>query len=194
MESELDSPSDTTGEPGRQVGPWRLTSTREVYRNPWIRVREDQVIRPDGKPGIYGVVELEPAVGIVAVTDDERVYLVGQYRYATESYSWEIVTGFSDRGEDPVAGARRELLEETGLSAESWEPLGHCYLSNCITNQIGYLYLARGLSAGLASPDDTESLAPKTMPLREALGLALEGGIDQAYSIVGLQRAWNRLH
>src|SRR5262249_45758250 len=96
----------------RRRGPWVVTGTREVYQNPWIRVREDQVIRPNGAPGIYGVVESTPAVGVVAVTTDERVYLVGQYRYTVEEYSWEIITGYSAAGEDLLAGAARELREE----------------------------------------------------------------------------------
>ncbi len=175
-------------------GPWQVTGTREVYHNPWIRVREDQVIRPNGTLGIYGVIETTPAVGVVAVTPDHLVHLVGQYRYTMDEYSWEIVTGYSARGEDLLAGAARELREETGLVAQQWTPLGDCHISNSVTDQRGYLYLAQDLVAGQATPDETEELAVKTVPLAEALRQAQASEIQQAFSLVGLYRAWHHLH
>ena len=98
----------------QQRGPWRVLETRQVYANPWMRVREDQVLRPNGTPGIYGVVEFVSAVGVVALTLNEQVYLVGQYRYPTDGYSWEIVTGYADPSEELVRSAQRELREERG--------------------------------------------------------------------------------
>jgi len=178
----------------KQRGQWQKVASREIYRNAWIRVREDRVIRPDGQPGIYGVVEFEPAVGVVAITSDERVYLVGQYRYATECYSWEIVTGYSEAGEDQLIAAQRELREETGLVAARWTPLGTCQISNSVTNQIGYLFLAEELDQGASFPDGTEALAVKTVPLGEALRLAQTSILTQAFSLVGLYRAWHLLH
>ena len=175
-------------------GPWQILGTREVYRNPWIRVREDQVIRPDGSPGIYGVVEFTPAVGVVAIRPDESVYLVGQYRYPTDCYSWEIITGYSDAGEDVLAAAQRELREEAGLTAGRWTPLGECHISNSVTDQLGYLFLAQDLVEGEAMPDATEQLAVKTVPLAEALSMAQDSEIAQAFSLVGVYRAWHHLH
>jgi 8-oxo-dGTP pyrophosphatase MutT (NUDIX family) len=174
-------------------GPWQVTGTREVYRNPWMRVREDAVLRPNGSPGIYGVVEFVPAVGVVALTPDERVYLVGQYRYTVEEYSWEIITGYSTPGEDLRLGAARELQEEAGLTAARWTPLGRCHISNSVTDQIGYLFLAQDLLAGAPAPDETEELALTTVPLDEALRRAQESEIVQAFSLVGLYRAWHHL-
>ena len=174
-------------------GPWQVVSTREVYQNPWIRVREDQVIRPDGHPGIYGVIEFTPAVGVVAIRPDERVYLVGQYRYPTDCYSWEIITGYSDAGEDALAAAQRELREEAGLTAHRWTPLGECHISNSVTDQRGYLFLAQDLVAGEAAPDATEQLAVRTAPLADALRMARDSEIVQAFSLVGLYRAWHFL-
>ena len=102
------------------VNPWGKVSTRVVYDNPWINVREDEVVRPDGQPGIYGVVHFKNiAVGVLAVEDGE-VYLVGQYRYTLERYSWEIVEGGCGEGEETLDAARRELEEETGLRASNW--------------------------------------------------------------------------
>src|SRR5438477_6603494 len=175
-------------------GPWQVLGSRQVYENDWIRVREDDVIRPDGRPGIYGVVEFQGlAVAIVALTDDEQVYLVGQYRYPTDTYSWEVVEGTSEAGEEPLAAAKRELSEETGLTATEWLDLGCCQFSNSSTDQVGYLYLARGLTAGEPHPDETEELAVKVVPLAEAVAMSLSSEIDDAFSIIGLLRAWNYL-
>lgn len=174
-------------------GPWHVTGTREIYRNPWIRVREDRVVRPNGTPGIYGVIECTAAVGVVALTPDQRVYLVGQYRYTMDEYSWEIITGYSAPGEDPLAGAARELGEESGLVAQRWTPLGRCHVSNSVTDQRGYLYLAQDLIQGHAAPDETEELAVKTVSLVQALQEAQASEIQQAFSLVGLYRAWHHL-
>jgi 8-oxo-dGTP pyrophosphatase MutT (NUDIX family) len=177
-----------------QRGPWKALGSCEVYRNPWMRVREDRVLRPDGQPGIYGVVEMTPAIGVVALTPERRVYLVGQHRYPLDEYSWEIVTGYSAEHEDALAAAQRELLEEAGLAAARWTPLGRCHISNSVTNQVGWLYLAEDLTQGAAQPDETEALSVRTVPLPEALALAQASGIVQAFSLVGLYRAWHYLY
>jgi len=175
-------------------GPWQVLGSRQVYENAWIRVREDDVIRPDGQPGIYGVVEFQGlAVAIVALTEDEQVYLVGQYRYPTNTYSWEVVEGTSEAGEEALTAAKRELSEETGLKASEWLALGHCQFSNSSTDQVGYLYLARGLTAGEAHPDETEELAVKVVPLAEAVAMSLSSEIDDAFSVIGLFRTWSYL-
>jgi 8-oxo-dGTP pyrophosphatase MutT (NUDIX family) len=173
-------------------GPWECLSSREVYRNPWLRLREDQVVRPDGQPGLYGVVELTAAIGVVALTADERVTLVGQYRYPTERYSWEIVAGFAAPGEDPAAAAARELREETGLTATRWSSLGECQVSNSVTDQIGYLFLAEDLRNGAPAPDPTEALAVEAVPLADAVVGIAGREISQALTLVGLYRAWFR--
>jgi 8-oxo-dGTP pyrophosphatase MutT (NUDIX family) len=172
-----------------QRGPWQCLDSRVAYTNPWITVREDRVIQPDGRPGVYGVVECNPAVGVVALTADGHVYLVGQYRYPMDEYSWEIVTGYTEPGEDLLIAAQRELREETGLTASNWTSLGHCHISNSVTNQIGHLYLAQGLESGVAAPEPTENLTVKAVPLREAMELAQSSEIVQAFSLVGLYRA-----
>lgn len=176
-----------------ESNPWRTIASREIYQNAWIRLREDQVVRPDGQPGLYGVVEMTPAVGVVALSSDHRVYLVGQYRYPTDCYSWEIIAGYSAPGEDPLAAAQRELREEVGLSAERWTSLGDCQISNSATDQVGQIFLAQGLTQGDTAPDDTEELQVKMMPLEEAIELANASGITQAFSVVGLYRAWNHV-
>lgn len=168
--------------------PWRTLSSRKVYQNPWIRVREDQVICPDGSPGIYGVVESKVATGVVAV-DGEYLYLVGQYRYPTEQYSWEIVEGGADDGESPLAAVRRELKEEAGLTASHWEQLGpEVHLSNCFTNERGYLFVAWGLEQGASAPDDTERLEVQRIHRDDVRKMLENGFIVDCMSIVGLYR------
>ena len=167
--------------------PWKTISSRKVYSNPWMSVREDQVIRPDGQNGIYGVIDTRIATGVVALTPEHEVYLVGQYRYPTDVYSWEIVQGGADENEDPLTACKRELQEEAGLIAETWTPIGgEIHLSNCISSEKGYLFVAEGLSETEASPDGTEVLQLKKLPLREAVRMAVSGEIVDAVSIIGI--------
>lgn len=173
-----------------EANPWRRLETREVYRNPWIRVREDQVIRPDGAPGIYGVVESKVATGVVVLTPEGDTYLVGQYRYPVEEYSWEIVEGGADDGEDPLTAAKRELREEAGLIARSWRPLGaELHLSNCFSAERGVLFLAEELEVTTAEPEGTEILQLRRLPFREAIAMVDRGEIKDAMSVIGLLRA-----
>jgi 8-oxo-dGTP pyrophosphatase MutT (NUDIX family) len=175
---------------GQDQNPWKTLDSRLVYQNPWITVREDKVIRPDGKPGIYGVVETRLATGVVALSADLQVYLVGQYRYPTKHYSWEIVEGGSDKEESALHAAQRELKEETGLEAASWLQLGcEFHLSNCFTSEVGYVFLARELREGASAPDGTEILRVRKIPFSEAIGMVDSGEIKDMVSIVGLLRA-----
>jgi 8-oxo-dGTP pyrophosphatase MutT (NUDIX family) len=172
--------------PEETTSPWRTVSSRRVYENPWISVREDRVLRPDGNPGIYGVVHYKNvAVGVLAIEDD-HVYLVGQYRYPLEMYSWEIPEGGCPQGEEPLRAAQRELKEETGLEAASWQRLGEAYLSNSVADEYAVWFVATGLAAGEGRPEGTERISVRRVPLREALEMALDGGITDALSIVAL--------
>ena len=172
-----------------EENPWKTLSSRVVYHNPWIKVREDQVLRPDGKPGIYGVVETKVACGVVALSESNEVYLVGQYRYPTEMYSWEIVEGGAEHGEDPLEATKRELQEEAGLTAASWEPLGDdIHLSNCFSSEVAKLYLARELTIGEAAPDGDEVLTVRKASIEECMKMIEDGCIKDAMSIIGLHR------
>ena len=170
--------------------PWQKLSSKSIYKNKWIQLREDQVISPSGIPGIYGVVEAKPSIGIVPLTKDLYTYLVGQYRYTLDVYSWEIPEGGGIIGEDTVEGAKRELLEETGLSAKKWTFLDTLYTSNSFTNEIGYIYLAEDLTQGEPQPEHTEDLQIKKLPFTEAWQMVLDGQIKDAMAVIGLMRVY----
>jgi 8-oxo-dGTP pyrophosphatase MutT (NUDIX family) len=167
--------------------PWTTLDRRTIYENPWIRVYEDQVIRPDGQPGIYGVVHFRnDAVGVLPVDDDGGVWLVGQFRYPLGRYSWEIPEGGSPEGESPEATARRELTEETGLDAGRIELLGTSHLSNSVSDEIAYVYRATELTRGESNPEGTERLHVRRFPWPEAWSMLRRGEITDSMSVMAL--------
>ncbi len=175
--------------PVHEENPWTTLDSEVVYANDWISVRHNRVIRPDGQPGVYGVVHTRIATGVVALTDQLEVYLVGQYRYPTEIYSWEIVEGGTDATETPLEAATRELREEAGLTAGHWEQLGsEIHVSNCFSSEVGFLYLARTLTETMAAPDPTEILQIRKIPFRSALEMVDSGEIKDSLSIIALLR------
>lgn len=173
--------------------PWKTLSSKLVYSNPWIRVREDQVITPQGRSGIYGVVEAKPAIGIVPLTKDLFTYLVGQYRYTLDTYSWEIPEGGAEKNETLLKGAKRELQEETGLSAKKWIELGQLYTSNCFTNERAYIFIAENLKQGAAEPDPTEVLTLKKISFLDAWQMVLNQEIKDSLTITALMRTYHFL-
>ena len=177
-----------------KLNPWRTRGSREVYVNPWIRVREDHVLQPDGRDGIYGVVEFQNlALGIVPVTEEGETYLVGQWRYPLRAYSWEIPEGGGPLAVQTLASAKRELAEEVGLTASLWTDLGPFHLSNSVTDEEGRIFLAQGLTEGEAEPEGDEVLVVRRLPLREAYEMAMDGRITDGVSVIGLARAMRHL-
>jgi 8-oxo-dGTP pyrophosphatase MutT (NUDIX family) len=151
-------------------------------------VFHDDVIRPDGQPGIYGVVHFQNlAIGVVPLDADDRVLLVGQFRYTLDRYSWEIPEGGGRLDEAPEAAARRELVEETGYTGGQWRELCRAELSNSVTDEVTILFVATGLEAGPASPEGTEQLQLRWVPFKEALAMIGRGDITDAMSILALQ-------
>jgi len=177
-----------TNEPTRS-GPWVRHTRRVAYENPWVTVWHDEVARPDGSPGIYGVVHFAAAaVGVVVLDAKDRILLVGQHRYTLDDYSWEIPEGGVPAGESPLDGAVRELREETGVEADHWRELVRFHLSNSITDEAGVLFAARALRHGEAAPDPTEDLTIRWVTFDEALAMVDDGRITDAMSIMAIQR------
>jgi 8-oxo-dGTP pyrophosphatase MutT (NUDIX family) len=169
--------------------PWQTLSSEQKYDNPWLKVTEHEVINPNGGRGIYGTVHFKHlAVGVIPVDADGNTWLVGQYRYPLGRYSWEIPEGGGEPGVDPVENARRELREETGIEAGGLELLLELDLSNSVSDEHAYLYVATDLSFGEAAPEDTESLTLRKLPFDEAYAMALDGRITDAMSVAAILR------
>ena len=176
-------------EVANRIGPWTRRSRTVAYDNPWITIWHDDVARPDGSPGIYGVVHFaNRAVGAVVLDDEDRVLLVGQHRYTLDAYSWEIPEGGVPDGESPLDGARREVREETGVEADGWREIVRFHLSNSISDESGVLFAATATTHGTPSPEPSEELAIRWVPFDEALAMTTEGQITDAMTIMGLQR------
>lgn len=167
--------------------PWVTRSSRIAYENGWIRVREDQVLRPDGQPGLYGVVEIRPSVGIVATDENDRIVLVGQWRYAPGRHSIEIPRGGSQPDEkDMLAVAKRELAEEAGLLAERWECIATVDVCNGVSDDVQSLFWATGLSATDMNLDPEEDIVVHWRPFDEAVRMALDGRITEVCSVAAI--------
>lgn len=169
--------------------PWSVRSEKIVYDNPWITVTEYQATAPTGRPALYGKIGFKnQAIGIVPLHDDGTVTLIGQNRFSLANYSWELPEGGAPLDEDPLDGARRELAEEAGLEASDWRLILRLELSNSVTDERGYGYLALGLTPTQTEPDDTEDLAVVRVPFAEALDAAVSGHMPDALTVALLLR------
>ena len=164
-------------------GPWTVHNTRNGFENPWLRVESSDVTHPDGSPGTYGVVRLANiACGVLPIDDEGHTWLVGQHRFAFNAYSWELPEGGGAKDVDPQISAGRELEEETGFRAAHFMPLGKWQLSNSVTDEIAYGYLAWGLRAGTARPDPSEDLTVRRAPFSELVQMVRSGEISDAFT------------
>lgn len=171
--------------------PWKKLGSKIVYDNPWIRVEEHQVINPSGAESLYGKVCFKNrAVAILALDEARNLFLVGQHRYTLDEYAWELPMGGAPDNEDVLTAAKRELKEETGISASTWHEVMRLHTSNCITDELGLVYLARGLSHGEPQAEPTEDLTVRKLPLEDAVDWVLEGRITDAISAAGILRLW----
>lgn len=169
--------------------PWQILSAKEVYDNKWINVTEYDVINPNGGKGIYGKVHLKNiAIGIVVLDEEWNTWLVGQYRFPLDIYSWEIPEGGGPLDIDPLESAKRELLEETGLVAHQWTCILKLHTSNSITDEGSVIYLARGLEQHAPMPEETEQLIVKKVPFEEVWQMTENGLITDAISVAAIQK------
>ena len=163
---------------------WKTIDRLQVYDNPWIRVEHRNVITPANTPGIYGVVSFKNvAIGILPIDKHMNTYIVGQFRYVLDRYSWEIPEGGSPIGESPLDSAKRELKEETGLTARHWHKILELDISNSVTNEKSISYIASGLELGLAEPEDTEEIQVRKLPFEDVWNMAMSGKITDALSV-----------
>jgi len=172
------------------LNPWKRKSTHLIYENPWMSVIEDKVIRPNKSHGMYGHIHFKnKAIGIIPVDEEFNTWLVGQYRYTLNEYSWEIPTGGVPLDEDTLDGAKRELREETGLTAKKWTKLLKIHTSNSVTDEYGYIFIAQELTQGEMDWDETEELQIKKIPLKQTLQLVMDNEITDSLSICGILKA-----
>lgn len=173
----------------QQQNPWQIKASALQYDNRWISVTEHQVINPSGGQGIYGVVNFKNlAIGVLALDEEQNTWLVGQYRFALEAYSWEIPEGGGPLGQDPLASAKRELLEETGLVASQWDLIIQLHLSNSVSDEFGMVYLARGLEQREPEPEETEQLAILRLPFEKAYQMVKNHEITDSLSVAAIQK------
>ncbi len=166
---------------------WKTLDSRTVYDNPWITVFEDQVVNPGGGRNIYGRIHFKnKAVAIIALDGAGNTWLVAQDRYTLGHRSWELPMGGAPEDEDPLAAAKRELKEETGLSAGRWMEIMRLHTSNSITDETGIVYVAEDLADGETAHEETENIEPRRLPLLEAIDMAANGGITDAISVAAL--------
>ena len=167
--------------------PWTVLNERIVYDNKWIGLTEYDVVNPGGGKGIYGKVRYKNlAIGVLPLDHVGNTWLVGQYRFVLDAYSWEIPEGGGDPALPPVESARRELLEETGLVAAEWLPLMEMHLSKSVSDERAYIFLARGLEQREAEPEETEQLVVRKLPFEEAYRMVETGEITDSMSVASI--------
>jgi 8-oxo-dGTP pyrophosphatase MutT (NUDIX family) len=167
--------------------PWQVKGEKRIYDNPWIGVTEYDVINPSGGKGIYGKVHFKgKAIGVLPLDEHLDTYLVGQYRFTLDQYSWEIPEGGGALDVAPVLSAQRELLEETGLVAKSWTKLMEMHLSNSVSDEHAIIFLARELSQHTACPEETEQLQVRKVSFEEAYQMVEQGKITDSMSVAAI--------
>lgn len=170
-----------------EKNPWTVQKETRLYDNPWITVTAFDVLNPAGNKGIYGKVHFKnTAVGVIVLDEEKNTWLVGQYRFPQDAYSWEIPEGGVLLGNDPLEGAKRELLEETGLRAANWEQLFTMHLSNSVSDEFAIVYLATGLTQHEAEPEETEQLVVKKLPFEEVYAMLEKGEITDSMSVAAI--------
>ncbi len=170
------------------MNPWQTLSSEEKYDNRWINVTEYQVLNPAGGKGIYGKVHFKnKAIGIVALDENNNTWLVGQWRYTLNEWSWEIPEGGGPLHDDPLQSAKRELKEETGLIANQWTLIQRVHLSNSVSDEEGFIFLAEDLTTGESELEETEAdMKVWKLPFSDALSMVLKGEITDSLTVMAI--------
>ena len=172
-----------------ESNPWKIISDDEIYNNNWIKLNHYNVINPNGGEGVYGKVHFKNiAIGIIPIDEKNNTWLVGQYRFPLNKYSWEIPEGGCPLNENPLDAAKRELLEETGFVAEDWKQILTLHLSNSVTDEFSIIYIAKNLKQFKAQPEETELLQIKKIKIEETFKMIENNEITDAVSVAALQR------
>ena len=173
-------------------GPWKIMQSREIYRDPWIAVQVDDVIRPDGQPGIHSIIHLKPGVCVLALDHERNVYLTEEFHYAVGRVTLEGVSGGSEAGEEPLTTAQRELREEIGIQAARWTDLGSVdpFTANIVSP--ARLFLAEDLTFVETAPEGTELIRTVRLPLDDALQMVWDGRITHSPTCLLLLKAYLR--
>lgn len=172
-----------------ESNPWKVVAEKKIYDNPWIQLTEFDVINPGGGKGIYGKVHFKnTAIGIVVLDEEWNTWLVGQFRFTVDEYSWEIPEGGGLIGIDPLEGAKRELLEETGLVAENWQQLFKMHLSNSVSDELAVVYLATELTQKTAEPEETEQLQIQKIPFEKVYEMVEDGRITDSMTVAAVYK------
>lgn len=166
---------------------WQTLKSEVKFETPWIKVTKHDVINPAGNPGQYGVVNFKNiAIGILPLDKDLNTWIVGQWRYPLEQYSWEIIEGGGPHGIDPIESAKRELKEETGILAEKYTELCRLHTSNSVTDEYGIIYLAQNLHFSESEPEESEDLTVKKISFNKAYEMVMNGEITDSISMIAI--------
>jgi 8-oxo-dGTP pyrophosphatase MutT (NUDIX family) len=167
--------------------PWKTLQSEMVHESPWIAVTKHDVLNPAGNPGTYSVVHFKNlAIGVLVLDSSNNTWLVGQYRYPIDQYTWEIPEGGGDPKVDPLESAKRELKEETGIEADSWLKIQEMHLSNSASDEFCVLFLARDLRFGKSEPEETEELEVRKMPFEELYKLVLNAKVTDSLTVTAV--------
>jgi 8-oxo-dGTP pyrophosphatase MutT (NUDIX family) len=167
--------------------PWKTLRSELVHESPWIGITKHDVLNPAGKPGTYSVVHFKNlAIGVLVLDKKLNTWIVGQYRYPINQYTWEIPEGGGNPQVDPVESAQRELKEETGITAGRWTKIQEMHLSNSASDEFCVLFLAQDLSFGESEPEETEQLEVKKIPFEELYRMVCTGEVTDSLTVAAV--------
>lgn len=171
----------------KEENSWTTLKSEVKFETDWISISKHDVLNPSGNKGLYGVVNFKNlAIGILPLDSENNTWLVGQWRYPLNQYSWEIPEGGGKFSHDPIESAKRELKEETGLIANKYTLLCNMHTSNSATDEYCYIYIAQNLEYTLSEPEESEDLQVKKLPFEQAYQMVMAGKITDSLSMVAI--------